>query len=163
MNLSYAPQTSSKDGRTTVTGMKKYVITISKICPSTLENLVIFVSLYSYADDNSMSVSSENIQRVLNLLQNDCTKAVQWVTSNGMQANPKTFQCMLLSSCNIDVGNICLYVGDTLLSPEPCVKVLGVTIDRCLTFSNHVINLYQIAAKQLHALARISRYPYYNL
>ena len=75
-----------------------------------------------------------------------------------MQANPKKFQFMLLSSCNIDVGNMCLYVGDTLLYPEPCAKVLGVTIDRCLTFSNHVSNLCQEAAKQLHALARISRY-----
>ena len=113
-------------------------------------------TLYNYADDNSMSASSENIQRVLSLLQK---KAVQWFTSNGMQANPQKFHCMLLSSCNIDVGNMCLYVGDTLLSPEPCVKVLGVTIDRCLTFSNHVSNLCQKAAKELHALARISRYP----
>ena len=36
--------------------------------------------------------------------------------------------------------------------------MLGVTIDRCLTFSNHVSNRCQKAAKQLHALARISRY-----
>ena len=53
---------------------------------------------------------------------------------------------------------MCLYVDDTLLSPEPCVEVLGVTIDRCLTFSDHVSNLGQKVAKQLHALARISRY-----
>ena len=48
-------------------------------------------TLYNYADDNSMSVSSENIQRVISLLQNDCKKAVQWFTSNGMQANPQNF------------------------------------------------------------------------
>ena len=89
---------------------------------------------------------------------NDCKKSVQWFTSNGMQANPKKNHLMLLSSCNIDVGNMCLYAGDTLLSQESCVKVLGVTIDRCLTFSNHVSNLCQKAANQLHALARISRY-----
>ena len=117
-----------------------------------INDMFVFIdncTLYNYADDNSMSVSSENIQRVLNLLQNDCKKAVQWFTSTGMQATPKKFQFMLLSSCNIDVGNMCLHVGDTLL---------GVTIDRCLTFSNHVNNLCQKAAKQLHALARISRY-----
>ena len=37
-------------------------------------------------------------------------------------------QFMLLSSCDIDVGNMCLYVGENLLSPEPCVRVLGVTV-----------------------------------
>ena len=65
---------------------------------------------------------------------------------------------LLLSSCNIDVGNLYLYVGDTLRSPEPCVKVLSLAIDRCLTFSNHVSNLCQKVVKQLHTLARISRY-----
>ena len=44
------------------------------------------------------------------------------------------------------------------VTPYFPLKVLGVTIDRCLTFSNHVSNLCQKAAKQLHALARISRY-----
>ena len=119
-------------------------------------------TLYNYADDNSMSVSSENIQRVLNLLQNDYKKAVQWFTSNGMQANPKKIQFMLMSSCNIDVGNMCLYVGDTLLSPEPCVKVWGVTIDRCLTFLNHVSNLCQKAAKQLGFRIQDSGFLYFQ-
>ena len=44
---------------------------------------------------------------------------------------------------------MCVYVRDTLLSPEPCAKVLVITIGRCLTFSNRVSNLRQKAAKQL--------------
>ena len=125
-------------------------------------------TLYNYADDNSMSVSSENIQRVLNLYKTIARKLFNGLPQMVCKQTPKKFQFMLLSSCSIDVGNMCLYVADTLLSPEPCVKVLGVTIDRCLTFSNHVSNLCQKAAKQLHALARISRYldgkiPHYDL
>ena len=115
-------------------------------------------SLYNYADDNSMSVSSMNVSHVLNLLQADCKNTVQWFALNGMQANPKKFQFMLLSSRNIDVDDAKLYVGDTLLTPERCVKVLGVTIDNRLSFTNHVSILCQKAAKQIHALARISKY-----
>ena len=57
-----------------------------------MNDMIFFIdhcTLYNYADDNSMSVSCENMQRVLSLLQNDCKKAVQWLTSNGMQANQK--------------------------------------------------------------------------
>ena len=45
-------------------------------------------TLYNYAGDDSMSVSSENIQRALSISQNDCKEAVQWFTSNGMQVTP---------------------------------------------------------------------------
>ena len=46
-------------------------------------------TLDNYANDNSVYSSSANVHRVLSLLQNDCKKAVQLFTSNGMQANPK--------------------------------------------------------------------------
>ena len=103
---------------------------------------------YNYEDDNSISVSSENMQRVLSLLQNDCKKAVQWFTSNGMQANPPKIQFMLLSSCNIDVGNMCLYVGDTLLSPSLLTDV-----------SHFQITLVTYVKKRQNIYMRLLGYP----
>ena len=62
---------------------------------------------------------------------------MDWFTVSGMQANPSKLKFMVISSERIeqkllDIGN-----GITL-QPEPSVKVLGVTIDDRLQFSEHV-------------------------
>ena len=69
---------------------------------------------------------------------------MDWFTVNGMQANPSKLKFMVISSERIeqkllDIGN-----GITL-QPEPSVKVLGVTIDDRLQFSEH----FSLVARKL--------------
>ena len=101
--------------------------------------------------------SSPDLNRIFANLQIDYNNAIDWFTVNGMKANPSKFQFMVISSERIeqkflDIGN-----GITLQS-EPSVKVLGVTIDDRLQFSEHVSACCSKAARQLNALSRISRH-----
>ena len=113
--------------------------------------------LYNYADDNSLSMASPNLDTVLSSLTIDGNHAIQWFDVNGMQANPGKFQFMLFSRKTL--SQQCITLGnDTVLFSESCVKVLGVMIDENLNFSEHVSSLCNKAARQLNALARISKY-----
>ena len=76
-----------------------------------------------------------------------------------MQANPFKFQFMIISHSGFDASNATLQIDDNIiLKPEPQVKVLGVMLDSKLNFNHHVSALCTKAARQLNALARISRF-----
>ena len=108
--------------------------------------------LYNYADDNSLSMASPDLDTVLSSLQFDGNNAIQWFDVNGMQANPDKFQLMLFSRKSL--SQQCITLGnDTVLFSESCVKVFGVMIDENLNFSENVSSLYNRAARQLNALA----------
>ena len=113
--------------------------------------------LYNYADDNSIMYSSPDLFSIISNLKIDCKNAIDWFASNGMKANPSKFQFMMLSNERIQEQYIDIADGITLRS-EPCVKVLGVTIDDRLQFNEHVSACCSKAAKQLNALSRISRH-----
>ena len=123
-------------------------------------DLFLFVekcTLYNYTDDNSMSYSSSTLPGVLSSLHNDCKIAVGWFGNNGMKANPKKFQFMILSPNPTDDRELKLD-ENIILKPEKSVKALGVIIDNRLTFTDHVSACCLKAARQLNALARISKY-----
>ena len=104
-----------------------------------------------------MSYSSSTLQGVLSSLLNDCKIAVEWFGNNGMKANPTKFQFMVLSPNPTDDIELKLD-ENTILKPEKSVKALGVIIDNRLTFSDHISACCLKAARQLNALARVSKY-----
>ena len=76
-----------------------------------------------------------------------------------MQANPTKFQFMITSHSGVDASNATLQTdGSIVLKPQPQVKVLGVTLDNKWIFNHHVSAICTKAARQLNALARISRF-----
>ena len=96
------------------------------------------------------------VDDVIACLEHDGKNAVNWFKINGMQANPEKFQLMILSSgaaCNRSI-----VLDDVIIQSEQNVKCLGVTIDSRLNFSLHISNCCRKAARQLNALARISKY-----
>ena len=105
-------------------------------------------TLYNYADDNSMSVSSKSIDEVRSSLEHDGNIAVQWFEKNGMKANPDKFQMMVISSKSHDGIHISL--GQNDIVSEECVKVLGVLIDNKLNFSNQISHLCKRSSHQVN-------------
>ena len=92
-------------------------------------------ALYNYAGDNSMSHASLNARDVLSCLKRDCDNVVKGFGINGMQANPSKFQFMVMPNGSVDNECISLSVNESILKPESCVKVLGVTLDDKLTIT----------------------------
>ena len=52
-------------------------------------------NLFNYADDNSVSVNSKELNIVSQLLQSKAEVTVRWFCSNAMEANPSKFQGIL--------------------------------------------------------------------
>ena len=124
-----------------------------------MNDLFMFIEkcdLYNYADDDFLSRIASNTDEAIESLEHDGNIAIEWFNNNGMQANPDKFQFLVISSSSKSTYNLKLN-GITLKS-EPHVTALGVIIDNRLNFSEHVRAICIKAARQLNALARISKY-----
>ena len=63
--------------------------------------------------------------------------------------------------CHLIVPNhkdVSVTLGNQFIEAEDSVTLLGVTIDKELSFSDHVLNLLKKGNQKLHGLARISQY-----
>ena len=52
--------------------------------------------LYSFADGNTISTASENMNNLIHTIEKQSETAVKWFNQNKMIVNPDKFQAMLL-------------------------------------------------------------------
>ncbi|CAM1330052.1 Uncharacterised protein r2_g3912 [Pycnogonum litorale] len=114
-------------------------------------------SLYNYADDNTLSYVSHDLEALVSTLENDSLTLIDWFTSNQMKVNPDKFQAISVGKKSHS-ENITFDVRGTTIKCEDKVKLLGVTIDFELKFNSHIANMCQKASRQLNVLKRIGKY-----
>jgi len=107
------------------------------------------IDIASYADDNT-PYATGHCPIVINKLEAACKKLFEWFKNNGMKANPT--KCNFLSSLE-EKTQICLEKCSIKTSASQ--KLLGITIDKKLTFNEHVSKLCDKASMKINALARI--------
>jgi len=112
--------------------------------------------VYNYADDNSLCYSHKDQNVMTNVLEECSNKAITWFKENHMQANPKKFQSMVLQRQS-NINNININVGNETISPSDFIKLLGVSIDKDLSFKAHVTNICKKTSRQVNVLGRISK------
>ena len=100
--------------------------------------------------------SSDPIDTIRNFLKNDINVFMNWFQQNYIKANPEKSQSMLIwfHSCNAD--GLMIPLGNAILSMER-MRVLGVTIDDKLNFSEHISKVCIKAGRQLNVLQRLKR------
>ena len=113
--------------------------------------------LYNYANDNSLSKISDSIDGVMSGLKHDCQISMKWFKYNGMEAHPTKFQFLLASSQPLE-QQVLRIDENTVIASEDQVKALGVIIDNKMSFTQHISTCCTKAARQLNALARISKH-----
>ena len=122
-----------------------------------LSDLFLFITdadIANYADDNSPYACKGDIESVIIKLENDSKTLIEWVSNNGLKANPDKFHLLLSSSDN----NILVNVENDKNFNSQHEKLLGVVIDNDLKFDEHVTRLCKKGSQKLHALARVSHY-----
>ena len=72
-----------------------------------------------------------------------------------MVANPEKFQVMFLGLPKI--ANICIEIDDLVLVPNDSVKLLGITIDSELKFTDHVKSLCAKTSRKVTAFSRVAK------
>ena len=107
-------------------------------------------TLFNYADDETLYVVNSDLDYLVRCLSDDTQICVDWFMSNGMKANPGKFQA-IVSHRSLN-PKITFRISESNLSSQESVTLLGVKIDRKLSFNEHVTSLCKKAGKQLNVL-----------
>ena len=117
--------------------------------------LVESTEVCNFADDTTFFACEKGLNSLIKRLEHDSLAAIEWFENNYMKLNPK--KCHLLVSGN-KFENIWTEIDHAQIWESPKQKLLGVVIDRDLSFDGYVSSLYRKAGKKLSALARLSNY-----
>ena len=110
----------------------------------------------SFADDTTLYSCSTSLDDATIRLENDLKKLLTWFTENGMRANPSKFQMMFLGHKR--ANKLCLNVNGQFILQNEEVKLLGVKIDRKLTFETHVKEICTKVNQKVSAFRRVRPY-----
>ena len=124
-----------------------------------LNDLVILLEeteICNYVDDTTIYACGPDIENVIMHLENGALKITEWFPNNFMKPNEDKCHLMIFGA----KGNneISIKIGEACVKESKEENLLGITLDRSLSFKQHVRVLCKKAGQKIHALARISRY-----
>ena len=114
---------------------------------------------HQYADDTQIYISVPNDELAVKVdCLERCTTGVHiWLLSNGLQLNPQKSEVIQFGvgrgRAQVDVDIIS--ISDVDIQPSPAVKSLGVTLDRQLSFDQHVANVCKACYFHTRALRHV--------
>ena len=114
-------------------------------------------SLYNYADDNTLAYIHKKLEVLQQILVTESLSLIQWFENNFMKANPDKFQAICVGKRTFDAIKS-FQLGDTKITCEEKVSLLGVTIDVHLNFKDHISQICTKASQQLAVLKRIGKF-----
>ena len=114
---------------------------------------------FNYADDSSVFTHHKDINVIKSVLEEDAKILISWFNNNGMKANANKFQRIFLNSNTFssDVHQT-LCINNSVLNLQESIKLLGVHIDRKLSFTEHVNHIISKASRQVNVLRHLSTY-----
>ena len=110
----------------------------------------------NFADDNTLYSYGERLTEIKENLVSDIKRILNWFRFNSLKANSGKFQFMILGVKShlkhiLKINSIKVEASDDIL-------LLGITIDKKLTFKQHIENLCRKAQYKLRALRRIRKF-----
>ena len=106
-------------------------------------------------DDTIFYVCDQNLNILINRLEHDTSPAVEWFENNFMKLNQD--KCHLLVSGHRH-ETVWVKIGEAKIWESHKQKLLGVVIDRNLSFDEYVFDLCKKAGRKLSVLAKLSNY-----
>ena len=117
--------------------------------------LVPDIDICNYADDTTIYVSDTDTIHILNKLESSISTVASGFTDNCMRINREKCDFMVFGDQSNDLT---LRIETIPVVESREQKLLGITVDKKLTFKTHVESLCKKANQKLHALSRISCY-----
>ena len=107
-------------------------------------------SLYTYADDNTLSYAQHNAETVIHTLQQDCSSLFHWFQE--IQMINSKLSVLAKRGNGVITDFKC---GTTQVKCEDSVVLLGIELDHMLTFNDHITDICKKSARQLEVLTRL--------
>ena len=111
------------------------------------------VDITSYVDDATPYVCLDDIDLIIEKLEIKANYIFQWFNENVMKTNAD--KCHLLITTNEERN---ISVGGEKIQNSKSEKLLGVTIDNKLSFTEHVQKICEKAGQKLNPLAQLSSF-----
>ena len=123
-----------------------------------INDLLMFVpniDICNYADETTLYVSDTDTIHILNKLESSISTVASWFTDNCMRLNRDKCHFMVFGDQSNDLT---LQIETIPVVESREQKLLGITVDKKLTFKTQVEFSCKKANQKLHALPRISCY-----
>ena len=114
--------------------------------------------MHNFADDNTISAFSKDLQEFIKRLEDASERAIKWFTNNCMIVNPGKFQSIIIESSKGKIKPQSLKINGNFIETSESVKLLGIEIDNHLNFQSHVSTICRRAAGQLNAFSRLKSF-----
>ena len=113
--------------------------------------------LNMYADDHQVHVKGQDHEETGHSLKNLGEQTLSWYSKNFLLANPEKFQSMNINPRKLDKekSDITLDIHDLNIVKAKQIKLLGVTIDDDLNFTEHIREICTKASKKVGVLNRL--------
>jgi hypothetical protein len=118
--------------------------------------MAMLCDIFNYADDNTVCCYGKTLGHVKSQLEIITSKMLHWFKINEMKVNPDKFQLIIFNKNGMHSEET-IKVGDSIVSSQNVVKLLGVLFDKTLTFNAQVDELCRKAGRKLNVLGRLSK------
>ena len=112
--------------------------------------------IFNFADDNTLYSCRKSLTDIKENLVSETKSILNWFRLNSFKANPGKFQFMIFGDKSHHKHE--LKINSIKVEASDDVLLLGTTIEKKLTFKQHVENLYRKGQYKLHSLRRIKRF-----
>ena len=115
-----------------------------------------------FADDNSIHSNNSCLNILSSNLQESVNKLVEWTNLNHMSLNPQKTKCMCVTTRQKRQNQVSslnpIYISNERVTEVESHKVLGVTIDNNLSWSDHVHILSKKVSQKVFQLSKIKHF-----
>ena len=114
-------------------------------------------NICNFADVNTIYRCDSVLEIILKDLQHDMKIVLNWFQINSMKPNPKKFQFMILG--NDSKLPVILNINNIKIRESQKVILLGLAIDNCLTFKDHIDTSCRNASYKASFFAKNKKIP----
>ena len=111
-----------------------------------------------FADDGTLHAADKNINMINVELQLALNQVTEWCSLNDMIMNPSKTESMVITTRQkhqLDPLLLKLVVNDVPVTQVDKHRLLGVIVDTCLSWQNHIDMTCKTLARYLYALSRL--------
>ena len=100
--------------------------------------LVPGINIANYADDTTPHATSETLDSLIQILEENTNNIIKWFRFNYMKSNEDK-NYLIITNCN----NTTATIGDHTIECSQVVKLLGLDIDNILNFNDHISKIFK--------------------
>jgi len=128
--------------------------TLFTLYTSDLPDAVISAATYMYADDTTLFCIGDSVDDVTRQLNKALEELLHWCEQNSLTPHPKKCEAMILHRGSFIGPCNALTLGQYTIKWVSHSRLLGITIDDRLTWSNHINEVKKSFANKLNLLKR---------